>query len=286
MSDTIVGMSLALAVVLVVSASRFNWKAWWYRKDIDVPAPPVKRSDLYFGFYGCQGDQVNETRGAINLLMESQWEGLEKTIENIRSADVDVMLDVSPQVFKRVPGGRFIIREDAHNALHDLFVRLKEDGVLGKVKVIYPIDEPNNTVGDLKTLQSAVGVIRIIASLHDELDHVKLATTYASDKDFIGLEMFDWIGYDDYDMKSSILTSDKFKNLLASLQPHQQVMLIPGAAYGQNPVPFVNYAQTNTKVAAILAFLWCDGREADVGAKGARSNGMAKTYLDVGMSIK
>jgi hypothetical protein len=278
-----VELGIVACVILAAGAARFNWKKWWYRKDINVLAPDKKRKDLYFGFYGCQNEQVAETRGAVNLLMESQWEGTAQTIANIKAADVDVMLDVSPQLFVREATG-FVLRSDGFTALQELFSALKLAGVLHKVVAVYPIDEPNNTVGVESTLVLAVATIKAVLQLHD-LRNVKLATTYAADKPFIAQERFDWIGYDDYDMKSSILVSRKFRAFADSLKPEQKIMLIPGAAYGQNPAPFVNYAQSHPEVAVVLPFLWCDGREADVGAKGARSNGMAKTYLEAGAAI-
>jgi hypothetical protein len=106
-----VELGIVACVILAAGAARFNWKKWWYRKDINVLAPDKKRKDLYFGFYGCQNEQVAETRGAVNLLMESQWEGTAQTIANIKAADVDVMLDVSPQLFVREATG-FVLRSD------------------------------------------------------------------------------------------------------------------------------------------------------------------------------
>lgn len=273
-------------VVIVVAASRFNWKKWWHRKDITVPAPTTKRGDLYFGFYGSGLGQIAETRGSVNLYMESQWHGLEVAVENIRSAGVAVMLDVSQQVFYREQANnKFRVRTDATEQLSKLFDRLRDEGLLHTIKVVYPVDEPNNTVGDEAELRAAVRIIRLVCDQYAELRGYKLATTYAADKKFIAMELFDWVGFDDYDMKSSVLTCKQYKDLVADLMPDQRTMLIPGAAYGQDPTPFVNYAQTNAEVAAVLSFLWCDERQFDVGAPGARSNGLAQAYLSAGKSV-
>lgn len=268
------------AVIILYTAVRFNWRKWWYRNDVQFPAPAERRKDLYIAFYGCLGDQVVQTKGSVNLHMESQWEGVDVARKNIRECGCDVMLDVSPQLFVRT-SGQFGLNPSAIDNLTQLFTDLRLDGTLGRVKALYPIDEPNNTVGNPHILSFALAALRLAASKFSELTEVKFATTYAADKDFICADQFDWIGFDDYDMKSSVLVGSKYKALVSSLKPHQRTMIIPGAAYGQDPVPFVNYAQSHPEVAVVLSFLWAD-READVGAKGAKDNGMAQTYLHVG----
>lgn len=277
-------MIYAVAIVIALwAASRINWKRWWYRKDITFPAPTTKRTDLYWGYYGCLDEQVDEVKGTVNLHMESQFNGVDKAIQNILDAGVDTMLDVSIQVFTDYVKGQYkTVRPDAESRLREFFKLLQERGALKYVKVIYPIDEPNNTVGSLPELQKAVAIIRRVADLYLGPDGYKLAVIYAADKPFIGQSMYDWIGFDDYDMKSHVLVGKMYRALKDSLQPHQRTIIVPGAAYGQDPTPFVNFAQANQEVAVVMPFLWLDNTNGDVGAPGARSNGMAAQYLAAG----
>jgi hypothetical protein len=281
-------MTYIIAVIVIAIAIHYvksNWKRWRYGKDIVIPAA-AKRSDLYWGYYGCLDEQVNEVRGTVNLHMESQFNGVDKAVQNILDAGVDCMLDVSIQVFtEHVKGQYKTVRPDAEQRLRDFFQMLQDRGALKFVKIIYPIDEPNNTVGDLAQLQGAVAIIRRVADLYLGVDGYKLAVIYAADKPFIGQSMYDWIGFDDYDMKSHVLVGSMYQALKASLLPHQRTIIVPGAAYGQDPTPFVNFAQGNSEVAVVMPFLWLDNTNGDVGAPGARSNGMAAQYLAAGKSI-
>lgn len=276
----------AIAVALAIHYIKSNWKRWRYAKDIVVPAPATKRTDLYWGYYGCLDEQVNEVRGTVNLHHESQFNGVDKAVQNIIDAGVDTMLDVSIQVFtEHVKGQYKTTRHDAEVRLRDFFQLLQDRGALKYIKIIYPIDEPNNTVGALPELQGAIAIIRRVADLYLGADGYKLAVIYAADKAFIGQSMFDWVGFDDYDLKSHVLVGKMYQDLKASLLPHQRTIIVPGAAYGQDPTPFVNFAYSNPEVAAVLPFLWLDNTNGDVGALGARSNGMGAQYLSTGKSI-
>lgn len=280
-----------LAILLVVAFlfaahAKKNWRKWKYSKDIQFPLTLEKRKDLYFAFYGCQDNQVNETRGAFNLLFEGQFDGPVRCAQNILDAGVDTVLYVAGQLFSdNVPGQKHTVRADALIRLQQLFTMLQAKGALKYVKAICPIDEPNNTVGDAAELSQAIKMLRLVAADFPELNNFKLATFYAADKPFICQELYDWVGFDDYDMGSHVLVSDRYKKLVASLLPNQKTMIVPGAAYKQDPVPFVNFAQTAKEVVAIVAFVWFDARNADVGAPGARANGIGPQYLSAGRSV-
>ena len=118
-----------------------------------------------------------------------------------------------------------------------------------------------------------------------ELRGVRLACVYAADKPFICQELFALVGFDDYDMKSHVLVSDKYKQLKASLRPGQQIMIIPGGCYGQDPKPFIDFAQANAEVGAIVCFLWYDNKTNTVGAPGIRSGPLRSAYREAGRSV-
>lgn len=274
---------LVLAALAFAVKTQPHWRKWWYRKDIHVAKPEKLRKDLRFGYYSCKGEQVAETKGHVNLLHESQFDGPEKCIQNILDCGQATVLDVHYQLFsqesKEVPNK---VRPDAESRLRDFFALLSARGALGYVKYLYPIDEPNNTVVDLDELTKAVELVRRVAAEFRELDGYKMAVIYAADKGFTGQHLYDVVGYDDYDIKSTQLVSKKFKDLLASLLPHQTIILVPGGAYRQDPTPFMNYANTNPKVEIVMPFLWFDDTTGSVGAPGIRSNGMAAGYAKAG----
>ena len=166
-----------------------------------------------------------------------------------------------------------------------LFRHLSGTGALKYVKYLCPIDEPNNTVANEAVLLSAIKIVFEAASQFIELRGVRLACVYAADKPFICQELFALVGFDDYDMKSHVLVSDKYKQLKASLRPGQQIMIIPGGCYGQDPKPFIDFAQANAEVGAIVCFLWYDNKTNTVGAPGIRSGPLRSAYREAGRSV-
>ena len=274
-------MSVADIVIIggfLLGIAYFAWKQAHTFHDITVPDPGTRRKDLYYGYYSCLDDQVAETKDHINLLHESQFNGPDKCIQNILDAATTTILDVSFQVFDRG-----VVRTDAETRLFEFFHLLETREALKFVKIIYPTDEPNNTttVGELV---KCVDLIKRIAANFRDLNGVKLAVIYAADKKFIGQEMFDYVGFDDYDKKSSVLTG-QYQKLLASLLPFQQTILVPGGAYGQDPTPFVNWAQTDERVGILMPFLWFDDKNGSVGAPGIRSNNTKAWYIAAGKSV-
>ena len=272
---------IGLAAILLKAYSKK------YRKysDISVPTPTTKRDDLLFGYYGSTDSQVEETRDHINVFMCSQWDGPDKSIADILSAKMPTILDVHYQVFELVGESKLnTVRVDAETRLREFLTLLKDSGAISYIKYIYPIDEPNNNVVDIGVLTSALTLIKKVVSEFSELNHAKYAVIYASGDEYTGQDMYDVIGYDDYDKKSSIL-SEGYQKLKRSLKPNQTTILVPGGSYLQDPTPFVNFAQSNKEVEMILAFLWADDKWGTVGKPGIRSNAVKDAYIAAGKSI-
>lgn len=275
----------AIALAGAIHYIKSNWKRWKYAKDLEFPSAS-KRGDLSYGYFGCILEQVAETKGHVNILNEVQFEAPDKVAKNMRDANMDVMLGLSPQLLDRPDAKtQFTVRPDAEQRLYDFFTFLRLEGVLHHVVAMTPIDEPNNTVGSEAELLKVVAVIRRVADQFIELAGYKLYVIYAADKSFIAQSAFDWIGFDDYDMKSHVLVGEKYKALKASLRPDQHTIIIPGGCYGQDPKPFVDFAQGNQEVAVVLPFLWLDDQWGTVGAPGIRSNGLRAKYITAGKSI-
>lgn len=283
----IIYTAIAITLLIVLNYASRNWKRWYYRNDAQFEVPATPRKDFEYCYYGCLDDQVNETRSHVTMLMESQFQGLDKAIENMKSFDGPCMLDISPQLFTTKQSGQYQhLLPNADESLRALFRRLQQYDVLKHIKVIYLIDEPNNTVGDEQELIRAVNIARYIAGLFMGIDGYKLATIYAADKPFIAASHFDWIGFDDYDMKSNLMNSKKYRDMVDGMTPEQRTIIVPGVAYQQDPLPFVHYAQGHSEVAMVMPFEWFNDLGGSVGAQGARSNGNADKCIYAGLTAQ
>lgn len=283
--DNIQYYVLAVIAVLIIHYVKTYWKKIVYRKDVVFPDPKQKRSDLFYGYYSCKHDQLAETKDHVNIFMESQFSGQDKLIQNILDAKLTTILDLAPQVFVRNPNGLHTVRENAYDLLDNLFNLMSNKGALWYVKYLYPIDEPNNTVGNINELTKAFDVITKVAAKYTELKDVKYAVIYAAGKPCLGTSLYDVLGIDDYDMKSSVILGREYNALRKQLLPHQRLILVPGGAYQQDPKPFVDYAQNNPEVSMILPFLWFDDDTDSVKSLGIRSNGMKDKHIQAGKSV-
>lgn len=256
----------------------------FWDKDIVVPTPTRYRNDLMYGYFGCLDNQVFETKDQINLLMECNWNGLSGCIANIKSAQKPTMLDVSWYVFTTTAkGDGRIVRQDAESMLTNYFNSLQASGVLEYVKILYPMDEPNNVVTTEAEFIKGINLIRKVASSYRELSGAKYAVIYATDKPYMAIGEFDYAGFDDYDNRSSVLKT-WYPMLLNQLKPWQKTILVPGgqSPWKQDPTPFVNFAEENLEVGMVLPFIWADVPDS---GKGIRSNGMAAQYTAAGKTI-
>lgn len=281
------GIVAFLVVGVIYGNAKSKWKSWVYRKDINFPEPAVKRTDLYYGYYACCGEQVADTKDHINLFMESQFSGIEKAIQNIADAAMDTAIDVMPQIYEQVnPAVRqWTVRTDAEQRLRDFFMLLRSRGVLKYIKFIYPSDEPNNTIAGYEQQKLGTDIVRKVAAEFTELSGVKLAVIFAAGSEHTGHDLYDYIGLDDYDMKSHVLVGKEFKKMEAALLPHQKLIIVPGGAYGQDPIPFINFAHANAKVGIVMPFLWFSEHSFNVGALGIKDNGMKDTYIATGKKL-
>lgn len=283
MTITIIIIAVIVAVAIFL-ALRPRIKAWRYAKDLVFPTAP-QRTDLLYGYYACNNGQAAEVADHVNLHFESQFEGQDKAIENILKMARTTILDLSPQLFEKVGDAKvFTLRKNALQDALTFLQQLSKTGALQHVKYIYPIDEPNATVGDLGVLRDAVDIAIAAARQFRELDSVKLAVIYAANSEFIGQQMFDLVGFDDYGMKSHVLTSDRYLQLKDSLRSGQKTIIVPGGAYGQHPKPFLDFANGNAEVGVVMPFIWFDDTTGTAQVKGIRSGPLKDTYIAAGKS--
>ncbi|MGB3068436.1 MAG: hypothetical protein WBC18_07810 [Ottowia sp.] len=242
---------LAVAVAAIILASRSG-----------SDSKPSNRP--LFGYYGCFGNQVAEVADHTNLHWEAFWDGLQKGIDNIRTAAKFTVIDVGSQLFEGAAPKTF--RPDAEARLRSLFNDLQNAGVLHLVKMIVPMDEPNLPENRAcADLPEAVGAIRALALSYPELSGVLLGCIYYNGAPKCHTDLFDVVGFDDYEPGANILSPNgAYEKFRETLRPGQRTMLIPGGGYGpskwepkqQDPVPFVSYAMSNPEVLMIVPFLW------------------------------
>ena len=247
---------LCVFIGIAVVAVRAHAKS----KGADIAiAPAPQRADLLYGYYGCYGNQVQETAGHTNLLFENVWQGLEKAIENMRAANTPTVIDLAAQLFSDYGPLPRSMRPDAQVRVRAVFDAMQRAGVLHLVRIIVPADEPNlPESGSIGLMPEAVALIRSVAADYPELASVKLGVIYFSDKPMEHIGLFDIVGFDAYEERSSIFApGGLYEQMRARLRPDQRTWIIPGACYGQDPQPFLNYANANAEVLAIVPFLWC-----------------------------
>lgn len=259
-----------------------------------MPSPPeppialVSRKGLYFGYFGDDDAQIDETADHTNILFEPFWYGgVPGAIARMQKAKLPTILAIDKQLFTDTSPRYYRQSNEAKLQLTEVFDQLLAGGVLQYVVALYVIDEPDIPSVDLQpdVIKLACLDCRQVALNYAELANVKLAVTYAS-YDWRAIGSFDWVGIDDYGAAAGVLTS-KVPALLAALSSTQSMHLIPGGAdpWKQDPLPFLEYAQQHPAVIAILPFIWIDhyGYGPNLGV---RSNGMAPYYRAVGKAIK
>ena len=245
--------AVVLVVIIAIASSK---------KGKDKPAAPepaTKRTDLLFGYFGVLGDQVEQTRDHTNLLWLWDFLTAAEAADFIEKAPGKFcVLDLAPYLWTPRPQRP---REDAEQAVRECFTYLRGRGVLGQIKMLVPLDEPN--IGDnrstLPHLTWAAALMRRVAGEFPELQGVLLGCVYSGWEDMPHLGLWDVVGLNYYRDRERVLApGGKYHQMRAQLRPEQRTMIFPGgyAPIRQDPAPFVAFAHANPEVLAVIAFLW------------------------------
>jgi hypothetical protein len=248
----------AVAVLVIVAFFVYKKKKKVY-SDIFVPVPDVWRDDILYGYYGAYDKQAEETVDHINFFWDCHFQGDAKTIENILTAKCPTVLSCGDQLFyKFKPTGRnHKLHPVAESTLRQYFQTLSDAGALIYVKGLTPFDEPNTNVESADELRRSMDILKKVAAEFPELHDVRYAIIYAAEPEtYDCIELFHYVGLDDYSKKSSLLTDGTYDRLRNRLAPWQKTILIPGACFGQDPTPFINFAGLNEEVGIVLPFVW------------------------------
>ncbi len=229
--------------------------------DIELPLPSTypPRNDLLFGYYSSLENCYAQTKDFINLIWYSHFYGVDKFIEILKETTHSVVLDVAPLCLDSSVSRAEVVKPDAAENLRNYFKMLESHGVLHKITHLYPKDEPNIFMASAEEHLKLIKLVKSVAAEFEGLHGVKLAVIYARGKPFWNSEEHDIVAIDNYGQKSQILTIGDHADLVKLLKPGQKTWLIPGAAFGQNPDPFVSYALSHPdEVDGVIPFLWFD----------------------------
>lgn len=286
-------MGYTIPVILVILIVGIIYYKQTHKKytDIVVPTPTTYKKDLYFAYYACTGEQARETLDCVNMFWESQFDGLAKTLENIKLMARPTLVDLNPQCFIRDAtrsGKNFYFDEDCEQKVTALFNAMREADVLKYIKWFCVIDEPNTNVPDEAMIVRALDTVKRVMLNYPELVDIKFVCIYAPGKEpQIGSRLFDIVGFDDYDKKSTIFSDGTYDAMRAKLLPGQKTLIVPGGAFGQDITPFVNIAHNYSEVVMIIAFTWLGPREPRdtwVGL-GDPANPLKEQYIQAGKEI-
>lgn len=244
------------------------------------PPPPTVRP-TYVGYFGNVAGQAAETADHVNIAFVPSWgyDGSngpvidQRTIDWLHEAALVgiqcVVLEPSYVLWSGLGGGNQLL-PDAETRIRALFTMLRNAGVLGMIKAIYPHDEPDGVgVSDI-SMSMCISMLRRVADEFVELRGIEVWCIY-SDHGTPGIDLLDRAGQDNY--KAGAGELGWYNNL-----PHGvDALVVPGVAspWRTDPMPFATFALSRPGT-AILGFLWLDGGNWEGGIQqGARSNGMA-----------
>ncbi len=258
-----------------------------------VAAPcPVQPTQLYFSYYGGMQEEIFDYE---NMVFATTW-GHDQTdwiVDAMTRAKAKgitaAICSVDYLVYTNAAGGGRKLYMGAAQATPKItafFDTLKAAGLLDMVKALYPIDEPDLYGIPASDIQEANANLRAVAANYPELKGIKLSVTYSGNRNWVGLEYYDWVGIDHYEDGSFILLS-QYPQLIEQLTPKQRLVVVPGGANPwRTPIePFYEYAQQEPRVVLIMPFIWQDnyGNGNQLGIQG---NGLAPSYNAVATQIR
>lgn len=253
---------------------------------VETPAALPARRGLQFGYFGSDDAQVSETADHVTFLMPA-WSDDASQIARALAANMPVCLVVEDALFAPGVPSRYL-----GNALADALLRAKFDawraaGALQLVRYLYVCDEPERdkklTDADMR---AAIITLRGVMGEFPELAAARLWVIFGDQESYPAIDLLDDVGCDAYGAGADILTG-QYQRLKPYLRPDQGLILVPGGAspWRQDPRPFLDYANADPQVVAMVPFIWLD-QWGGTTNRGIRGNGMRGVYSDVGQAIK
>jgi hypothetical protein len=235
-----------------------------------TPVPPT--SKRFFGYFGSQGTQFEETKDHVNLHFAPGW-GEEdlfgQQVAACKAAGISVMLFA----YTTFDGSHWSLSQ-----MTRLLEAAKAANALDAIVAVYPVDEPDFAGISDQVMTDCCAAIRALLRGYypDPASAPKIACFYGTTGNVPGLPSVDWVGRDWYGHGPQDLGSAS-----------QRLMLISGGADGVDRdaiPPFVDRFNTDPRVVAFMSFIWIDNW-GFTGNRGIRSNGMAAQYRATGHAL-
>lgn len=235
------------------------------------------RTDLLFGYFSQDAATVLETQPHANLLWTSGDLTDQMAAMTIAKADGRKVVVQMSLCLLPVDQGEATARW--------WLQRLHDAGLLANVVAVSWCDEPNTARSGSWTVEN---VLRMNAAVRGAMGafpelHAALAAVYACSAAWPGIASFDWIGCDDYDSGCGVLSAVYPRMPVA---PGQRLIVFPGGAspWRQDPACFLSFAERDSRVVAVVAFLWQTVTDGST-FTGIRENGMRALYEQAGRSV-
>lgn len=223
--------------------------------DITIPMPAVLRKDLHFVYYLSVPGQTAKVKDHTSLIWHAQFYSNAELEIEASGNDLNLVLDCATQLFNK--GFPAVSSLTAADDLHNYFVDLNNRSLLQRVRYLVVMDEPNIFALSEEELLKATRILKAEAAKWECLQGVQYICIYGGrGGNYPGLSEFDIVGIDNYDQKAEVLTKGAHADLMRNITPNQKVLVIPGAAYEQDPAAFVAYAHTEPKCWGVVPFLW------------------------------
>lgn len=230
----------------------------------EAPKVPQDPHKLLYGFYGAVPGQLEATKDFTNVVFVSPW-GMDQTeqLQAIKAAGLKAV---------------WMPADNSETGLTSQLVAWQSLALLDTLVALY-WDEP-----DHNTVASPSMVRRVLASF-PELSNVKLSASFSTAQDTPGIEGYDWVGVSAYAQGEGALVGE-ISALRAKLSSEQRLILFVYGAdpWRLHPETFLDYAVSDSKVVALLAFVWFSHDGSDFGS-GIGVNGMFPLYRAVGLRI-
>ncbi len=249
---------------------------------------------MKIGYYLTLPGQIEETQDHVNLLwLDTQGRLPQQEMARATTLGKAVVIDMQGCLF----GPDKTILPDATERVQSLRTYIKLHGSLSAVEVLVPCDEPNLPERDVQNL-----IPEAVRILRDAWPEALVGCIYYNDGRFPEHHLFDVLGFDDYDGGFGIFQPPRwweriklffgrfvrrgsYLRFLDLLRPDQRTWLIPGGTYGEQPGPWLTFAQDRPEVWAIVPFLWAsnvDGSD----MPGIRALGDVRDeYIAAGLSL-
>ena len=222
-------------------------------EDITIPLPAVLRNDLHYVYYLSVPGQTKAVQDHTSLIWHAQFYNNDMLELETKDNTFGIILDCALQLFDK----NAAVSSTAQLDLHNYFSDLEQRGLLSRVQYLIPMDEPNLFARSEQDLRDAVTILKAEAKLWTSLNNVKYMCVYGGKGgNLTAIEEFDIVGIDNYEQKSEILTKGAHAALMRAITPNQQVLILPGAAFGQDPAAFIAYAHSTPQAWGVVPFIW------------------------------